>query len=154
MVDIDALIDSATPQPLPEDVKVAYRAAARTRPTARARQSAARRRRDRAAARAGGPRRPGSRASVARLLEHVETARRASLPPATAARWLLLRAWGAETVAAAEHGWSAPPPIDLSFAAEPDANGWAEARSLAPRHYALARGSAVEDLPGFRDGGW
>ncbi len=151
-VDIDALIDSATPQPLPEDVKsravlrlaLAQLLALGSPPHAVVATALP--------LVAGGPRR-----LVHALLSRAQQdawklPERASLPPATAARWR--DAWGAETVAAAEHGWSAPPPIDLSFAAEPDAAGWAEARSLAPRHYRLPRGSAVEDLPGFRDGGW
>src|SRR3546814_14014883 len=57
-------------------------------------------------------------------------------------------------VAAAEAAWSAPPPIDLSFAAEPVETGWAEAITLAPRHRRLPRGQAVEDMPGYRAGGW
>src|SRR3546814_13233333 len=59
-----------------------------------------------------------------------------------------------KTVEAAEAGWSAPPPIDLSFAAEPGAEEWPDALSLAQRHRRLPRGPAVEDMPGFNERGW
>src|SRR3546814_16397592 len=59
-----------------------------------------------------------------------------------------------KTVEAAEAGWSAPPPIDLSFAAEPGAEVWPDALSLAQRHRRLPRGQAVEEMPGFNEGGW
>src|SRR3546814_4821873 len=76
----------------------------------------------------------------------------ATLPLATAERWA--EQWGMKTVEAAEAGWSAPPPIDLSFAAEPGAEEWPDALSLAPRHRRLPRGQAVEEMPGFNEGGW
>lgn len=57
-------------------------------------------------------------------------------------------------VEAAANAWSAPPPIDLSFAIEPRADEWADAVTLAPLHRRLARGMAVEAMPGYREGGW
>ncbi|MGH6633209.1 MAG: RsmB/NOP family class I SAM-dependent RNA methyltransferase, partial [Sphingopyxis sp.] len=77
---------------------------------------------------------------------------RATLPLPTAERWA--EQWSLAMVEAAEAAWSAPPPIDLSFAAEPGAEEWPDAVSLAPRHRRLPRGQAVEAMPGYSEGGW
>src|SRR5690606_18030098 len=77
---------------------------------------------------------------------------RASLPPATAGRWAML--WGDAIVEAAATAWSAAPPLDLSFAADPDPAGWDQAHMLAPRHLRLPSGQAIDALPGFAAGGW
>src|SRR3546814_10527434 len=50
------------------------------------------------------------------------------LPLATAERWA--EQWDMKTVEAAEASWSAPPPIDLSFAAEPGAEERSEERRV------------------------
>jgi len=75
----------------------------------------------------------------------------ANLPEAVAERWAAQ--WGDEIVAAAATAWSVPPPIDLSFADEPE-DGWDDGIALATRHIRLPRGQAVEAMPGYRDGGW
>ncbi|SNS45793.1 RsmB/NOP family class I SAM-dependent RNA methyltransferase [Sphingopyxis indica] len=152
MVDIDALIDGATEQPLPEDVKaravlrlaLAQLLVLRSPPHAVVATALP--------LVAGGPRRLVHALLSRAQQEEWALPPRATLPPATAGRWTAQ--WGADMVAAAEAAWSAPPPIDLSFAAEPVETGWAEAITLAPRHRRLPRGQAVEDMPGYRAGGW
>ncbi|PZQ23222.1 MAG: SAM-dependent methyltransferase [Sphingopyxis macrogoltabida] len=152
MTDIDALIDGATEQILPEDVKAravlrialaqllvlkspAHAVVATALPLV-----------------AGGPRR-----LVHALLSRAQQdgwrlPERASLPPATTERWTAQ--WGADMVAAASSAWSKPPPIDLSFARDPEGTAWDDALALAPRHRRLPRGLAVEQMPGYRGGGW
>jgi 16S rRNA (cytosine967-C5)-methyltransferase len=152
MVDIDALIDGATAQPLPEDVK--SRAVLRLalaqllvlKSQGHAVVSTALPLVD------GGPRRLVHALLSRAQQDEWSLPERATLPAATAARWS--EAWGDAMVAAAEAAWSAAPPLDLIFANEPDAATWPDAASLAPRHQRLPRGQAVTDLPGFEAGGW
>lgn len=152
MVDIDALIDGATAQPLPEDVK--SRAVLRLalaqllvlKSPGHAVVSTALPLVD------GGPRRLVHALLSRAQQEEWTLPEHATLPAATAARWS--EAWGDAMVTAAEAAWSAAPPLDLSFAAEPDAATWPDAVSLAPRHLRLPRGQAVTGLPGFQAGGW
>lgn len=152
MTEIDTLIDSATAQALPDDVKsravlriaLAQLLALGSPPHAVVATALP--------LVAGGPRR-----LVHAILSRAQQERwtlpdRARLPAATAARWT--SAWGEAMVAAAEAAWSAPPPIDLSFAAEPEGDDWSEAQSLAARHRRLPRGHAIESLPGYSEGGW
>lgn len=152
MVDIDALIDSATPQPLADDVKaravlrIALAQLLALKSPAHAVVSTALPLVD------GGPRR----------LVHAILSRAqkdgwslpdvATLPPATAERWAAQ--WGATMVDAAAGAWSAAPLLDLSFASDPDPSAWQGAVPLAPCHLRLPRGDAVRDLPGFNEGGW
>lgn len=152
MTDIDALIDGATAQPLPEDVK--SRAVLRLalaqllvlKSPAHAVVSTALPLVD------GGPRRLVHALLSRAQQEAWALPARATLPAATAERWAA--AWGDAMVAAAETAWSAAPPLDLSFAEEPDAATWPEAVRLAPHHLRLPRGQAVTGLPGFEAGGW
>ncbi|ALH80437.1 RsmB/NOP family class I SAM-dependent RNA methyltransferase [Sphingopyxis macrogoltabida] len=152
MVDIDALIDSATAQPLPDDVKsravlrIALAQLLVLKSPGHAVVSTALPLVD------GGPRRLVHAILSRAQQEEWALPERATLPPATAERWSA--AWGDAMVTAAEAAWSAPPPLDLSFAAEPDAAAWPDATSLVPRHLRLPRGQAVTDLPGFEAGGW
>ena len=152
MTDIDALIDGATEQILPEDVKAravlrialaqllvlkspAHAVVATALPLV-----------------AGGPRRLVHALLSRAQQDGWQLPERASLPPATAERWTAQ--WGADMVAAASSAWSKPPPIDLSFARDPEGAAWADALALAPRHRRLPRGLAVEQMPGYRGGGW
>ncbi|PKQ00970.1 MAG: SAM-dependent methyltransferase, partial [Alphaproteobacteria bacterium HGW-Alphaproteobacteria-13] len=135
MCGIDALIDGATAQPLPDDVKAravlrialaqllvlkspAHAVVATALPLV-----------------AGGPRRLVHAILSRAQQEAWALPDRAALPAATAERWTA--AWGAEMVESAEAAWSTPPPIDLGFAAEPGADAWADAAALAPRHRRL-----------------
>lgn len=152
MGDIDALIDGATAQHLPDDVKsravlriaLAQLLVLKTPPHA-------------VVATAlplvdGGPRRLVHAILSRAQQEEWQLPDAANLPEAVAERWA--DQWGDDIVAKAAISWSAPPPMDLSFASEPDAGQWAEALALAPRHRRLPRGQAVEAMPGFREGGW
>ena len=73
-----------------------------------------------------------------------------TLPAAVADRWRA--AWGEEVAAAAARAIAAPPPIDLSLA-DPAWDG-IDAPSLAPAHRRVPAGSAVGELPGYDDGAW
>jgi 16S rRNA (cytosine967-C5)-methyltransferase len=70
------------------------------------------------------------------------------LPAGVAERWR--KAWGADTVAAAERLIAVPPPIDLIGEPPADLDGI----SLMPGHLRLARGTAVAGLTGYGEGKW
>ena len=72
-----------------------------------------------------------------------------------AGRWE--KAWGKDVVAAAAHALAEPPALDLVIADPTTTDEWTEkleGQSLAPGHVRLARGVAVESLPGFAEGKW
>jgi 16S rRNA (cytosine967-C5)-methyltransferase len=152
MVDLDALIDSATSQILPDDVKsravlrIALAQLLVLKSPAHAVVSTALPLVD------GGPRRLVHAILSRAQQDEWRLPERATLPLPTAERWA--EQWGLSAVEAAEASWSTPPPIDLSFAAEPGTDEWPDAISLAPRHRRLPRGQAVEAMPGYREGGW
>lgn len=78
-----------------------------------------------------------------------------TLLPLVAARWD--KAWGKPVVAAARHALAEPPALDLVISDPAMTAEWAEkleGQSLAPGHVRLARGVAVESLPGFAEGAW
>ncbi len=72
------------------------------------------------------------------------------LPDAVALRWQAL--WGDAVVQAACEAIATPPPLDLSLKTADVAV--ANATSLAPRHARLEPGTSVPDLPGFAEGDW
>ncbi len=78
-----------------------------------------------------------------KLPEHPE------IPGETLDRWT--HSWGAETAAAANRAWAAPPPVDLSLRDE-QLRSEPEGLSLAPRHLRLFELTPVTELPGFADG--
>lgn len=152
MVDLDALIDGATAQILPDDVKsravlrIALAQLLVLKSPGHAVVSTALPLVD------GGPRRLVHAILSRAQQDEWQLPDRATLPLPTAERWA--EQWGLKIVEAAEAGWSVPPPIDLSFAVEPRADEWPDAISLAPRHRRLPRGQAVDSMPGFAEGGW
>lgn len=152
MVDIDALIDGATAQILPDDVKsravlrIALAQLLILKSPGHAVVSTALPLVD------GGPRRLVHAILSRAQQEEWQLPERATLPLPAAERWA--EQWGLAMVEAAEASWSVPPPIDLSFAVEPGADEWPDAVSLAPRQRRLPRGQAVEMMPGYREGGW
>lgn len=78
-----------------------------------------------------------------------------TLLPLVAARWD--KAWGKPVVAAARHALAEPPALDLVISDPAMTAEWAEkleGQSLASGHVRLARGVAVESLPGFAEGAW
>jgi 16S rRNA (cytosine967-C5)-methyltransferase len=152
MTDIDALIDTATPQPLPEDVKsravlrIALAQLLSLHSPAHAVVATA------LPLVVGGPRRLVHAILSRAQKENWQLPPTASLPEAVAERWS--ENWGMGMIENAEAAWTSAPPIDLSFAAEPNLEDWTEAQSLAQLHLRLPRGRAVETLPGFQEGGW
>jgi len=152
--DLDALIDSATKQRLPDDSK------ARTVLRLALAQKVGLGTPDHAVVATalplvdGGPRRlvHGVLGTLLRRgLPVMETCR---LPEPVEERWQA--AWGEDVVLAARRLIARRPPLDLSFADGAASDEFAQAnggRSLAPRHVRL-ESSSVADLPGFGTGGW
>lgn len=148
--DLDALIDSATRQPLPDDAKpravlrlmLAQWLRLETPPHAVIATALP--------LLAGGPRR------LAHGVFSTLAKRNAKLPevpsplPAVAARW----GERAGPIAAA---LAEPPPLDLTLRDPAGTEAWAEKLggvSLLPGHIRVPRGEAIEQLPGFAEGEW
>ena len=72
------------------------------------------------------------------------------LPAEVEQRWR--SAWGDSVVEAARRQIAHRPPLDLTFADDAEARAF-EGASLAPRHVRL-ESAAVADLPGFGEGRW
>ncbi len=153
--DLDALIDSATKQRLPDDAKARFALrialvqvlALGTPPHAAI--STVLPLVD------GGPRKlvHGVFSTITKsgvLLPEIP-----ALPPATEARWE--ENWGEEMVEEAAHAIAAPPPLDLTLADPSATQEWTEKLggvSLLPGHVRLPSGSAVMELQGFDEGAW
>ncbi len=154
LIDLDALINSATPRPLPPDARArmalriglaghlllntpAHAVVATT-----------------LALTEGGPRRL-THAVLSRLLrEQARLPEAPTLPEPYASRWRA--AWGADAAAAAATAFGHEPPLDLTLRDTSMTAEWAEhlgGASLAPGHVRLGRAS-VPDLPGFAEGAW
>jgi len=156
LVDLDVLIDSAMRQPLPDDAKARtvlrlmlvqvlrlglppHAVIATGLPLL-----------------TGGPRRLAHGVFSA-ILGRGETAAlppAPTLPEAAGMRWGL--AWP-NRIAAIAAGLAEPPPLDLILADPAATTSWADRLggvSLMPGHVRVARGSAVESLPGFDEGAW
>lgn len=153
--DLDALIDSATRQPLPHDAKarMALRIALAQ------------------SLRLGTP----GHAAIATVLPLVDGGPRklvhgvfgtldrkgATLPPAphlpdpVALRWQ--QQWGETMCSAAEAALHEPPPLDLTLKNADATAEWVERLqgvSLLPGHIRLPFGARVDELPGYADGHW
>jgi 16S rRNA (cytosine967-C5)-methyltransferase len=150
--ELDALIDGATQQRLPDDAKARFALRlALAQPLVLGTPPHA------AISTVlplvdGGPRRlvHGVFSTVMRAAPTLAEA--ATLPEAVATRWR--EAWGEDVVTAAGTLIAAPPPLDLSFA---DADVTAESplgESLMPRHRRLVADRSVPELPGFAEGQW
>lgn len=148
--DLDALIDSATRQRLAPDAKV--RSVLRlmlagwlrleTPPHAVIATALP--------LLAGGPRRlaHGVFSTLAKLGDGLPEA--PTLPHAVAERW-------GERADAIVAALAEPPPLDLTLRDPAETERWAEqlgGLSLMPGHVRLPRGTAVEDLAGFKEGAW
>jgi len=148
--DLDALIDSATKKPLPDDAKprqvlammLAQWLRLDTPPHAVIATGLP--------LLAGGPRRLAHGVFSTLLKREASLPAIPTLPEAVAARW-------GERTSAIASGLSAPPPLDLTLR-DPDATAeWAQrlgGESLAPGHLRLPRGSEVTGLPGYGEGHW
>lgn len=150
LADLDALIDSATKQRLPDDAKartvlrimLAQWLRLDTPPHAVVATGLP--------LLAGGPRRLAH--GVFSTLVRNEAALPAvpTLPPPAAERW------GARSAAIAA-GLAVPPPLDVTLRDPLASEEWAErlgGTSLWPGHLRLARGTAIPDLPGYAEGAW
>ena len=150
LTDLDALIDSATRQVLPEDAKARgvlqlmlagwlrldtppHAVIATALPLL-----------------AGGPRRLAHGVFSTLVKREARLPAAPTLPPAVAERW----GARAEAIAA---GLAEPPPLDLTLRDPAATAHWAErlgGQSLLPGHVRLPRGTAIENLDGFGDGAW
>ncbi|WP_420144451.1 RsmB/NOP family class I SAM-dependent RNA methyltransferase [Sphingobium sp.] len=153
--DLDALIDGATRQPLPDDAKarmvlriaLVQTLALDTPPHA-------------AIATAlplvdGGPRKlvHGVFGTVTRSEPSLPSP--PTLPADVAERWA--GQWGDAMPVAAAHAYGQRPPVDVSLRDAAQTATWAEAlngASFAPGHVRLPDGASITDLPGFAEGGW
>lgn len=152
--DLDALIDSATRQRLPDDSK----------PRAVLRLALAQKiglgTPDHAVVATalplvdGGPRRLVHGVLGTLLRRGLPTSVAPRLPEDVEDRWR--KAWGDEAVEAARRQIARRPSLDLTFADETEADAFAVANSgvsLAPRHVRVDS-SSVTELPGFGAGRW
>ena len=150
LVDLDALIDSATKQRLPDDAKprmvlrmmLAQWLRFETPPHAVVATALA--------LLAGGPRRLAHGVFSTLSRKEVKLPAAPTLPPGVAARW-------GERAGAIAAGLAVPPPLDLMLRDAAGTAALAEALdgvSLAPGHVRLARGMAIERIRGFEQGEW
>ena len=150
LVDLDALIDSATKQRLPDDAKprmvlrmmLAQWLRLETPPHAVVATALA--------LLAGGPRRLAHGVFSTLSRKEVKLPAAPTLPPGVAARW-------GERAGAIAAGLAVPPPLDLMLRDAAGTAALAEALdgvSLAPGHVRLARGMAIERIRGFEQGEW
>ena len=150
LVDLDALIDSATQRLLPADAKARsvlrlmlaqllrlgsppHAIVATALPLL-----------------SGGPRR------LAHGVFSTLAKREPALPPAPTLPADVAARWG-EPAPAIAHGLAEPPPLDLALKDRSATQHWANdlgGDSLAPGHVRLPRGLPVEQLPGFAEGEW
>ena len=150
LVDLDALIDSATRQRLPDDAKprmvlrmmLAQWLRFETPPHAVVATALA--------LLAGGPRRLAHGVFSTLSRKEAKLPAAPTLPPGVAARW-------GERAGAIAAGLAVPPPLDLMLRDAAGTAALAEALdgvSLAPGHVRLARGMAIERIRGFEQGEW
>lgn len=151
LMDLDALIDSATKQRLPDDAKpravlrmmLAQWLRLETPPHAVIATGLP--------LLAGGPRR------LAHGVFSTLTKREVTLPDVPTLPEAVCDRWGAEHAATIAPGLAEPPPLDLTLRDEAETQQMAvqlSADSLAPGHLRLARGEAIEKIAGFADGQW
>lgn len=151
LTDLDALIDTATKQRLPEDAKarmvlrlmLAQALRLDTPPHAVIATGLP--------LLAGGPRRLAHGVFSALMKQGAALPAAPTLPERVAARW------GADKAAAIAPGLAFPPELDLALKHESETATRAVAMggiSLAPGHIRLPRGAAVESLADFKEGDW
>ena len=153
--DLDALIDSATRQRLPDDSKarMVLRIALAQKVGLGTPEHAL-------VATAlplvdGGPRRLVHGVLGTLLRKGVPAMDAPRLPDEVERRWSV--AWGDDVVAAARRSIARRPPLDLSFGEDERAKSFASAQggtSLGAKHVRLHDAGAVSELPGFGEGRW
>jgi len=149
--DLDALIDSATARPLPEDAKARFalrialvQALALGTPPHAAISTAL-------PLVDGGPRKLVHGVFGTLLRQGATLAEPPTLPDPVALRWHA--AWGDQLIEDAERAIAVPPPIDLSLrdpSRAPDLPG----TSLLSGQFRLDERANVAELPGFAEGEW
>ncbi len=152
--DLDALIDSATQRPLPDDAKARFalrialvQALALGTPPHAAISTVL-------PLVDGGPRKLVHGVFGTLMRGQATLPEFPTLPADVEARWQ--SAWGEAKVEAAEHAIAAPPPLDLTLADPSATAAMADAVggiSLLPGHIRLAS-AHVPELPGFEEGSW
>ncbi len=150
LTDLDALIDSATRQPLPDDAKP--RAALRLMLAGWLRLDTP----PHAVIATGLPLLSGGPRRLAHGVFSTLVKRGAALPAAPSLPERVAARWGAHGAAIAA-GLGDLPPLDLSLRDPGETADWAARLggiSLAPGHVRLPRGTAVENLEGFDAGAW
>ena len=153
--DLDALIDSVTERPLPDDAKarMALRIALVQVLVLGTPQHAA-------IATAlplveGGPRKLVHGVFSAIMKANVLLPEIPALPAPVDFRWEA--AWGATVADAAARAIAAPPPLDVTLADWSATEAWTERLggiSLAPGHVRIADHGPVADMPGYKEGAW
>ena len=152
--DLDALIDSATARPLPDDAKARFALRIALVQTlalgtpAHAAISTVLPLVD------GGPRKlvHGVFGTLSRRGDTLPE--QPTLPDPVAIRWHA--AWGDDAIEGAELAIATPPPLDLTIADAARTADWAEqlgGSSLMPGHVRLP-GGHVPEMPGFEEGAW
>jgi 16S rRNA (cytosine967-C5)-methyltransferase len=150
LADLDALIDSATRQALPEDAKA--RAVLRLMLAQWLRLETP----PHAVIATGLPLLAGGPRRLAHGVFAALVRRDAKLPPTPDLPGPVAQRWG-ERAKAIAGALALPPPLDLSLREPGETTSWAERLggiSLMPGHVRLPRGEAVERLPGFAEGAW
>lgn len=150
--DLDALIDSATRQRLPDDSKarMVLRIALAQKVGLGTPEHAL-------VATAlplvdGGPRRLVHGVLGTLLRRGLPPMDSPRLPESVEQRWA--KAWGDEAVASARRLIAKRPPLDLSFVDDAEAKTFTDGKSIAPRHVRLHDAGSVAELPGFGEGRW
>jgi len=150
--DLDALIDGATRQILPDDSK------ARTVLRLALAQKIGLGTPDHALVATalplvdGGPRRLVHGVLGTLLRKGLPTMEAPRLPELVEERWGA--AWGEQVVEAARRAIAHRPPLDLTFASDEACEAYTQGVSLAPRHRRIDHHGSITDLPGFDAGQW
>lgn len=150
LTDLDALIDSATRQRLPDDAKV--RTVLRLMLAGWLRLETP----PHAVIATGLPLLAGGPRRLAHGVFSTLDKRGARMPEVPTLPERVSERWGARTASIAA-GLAEPPPLDLTLRDPAKTQHWANqlaADSFTPGHLRLPRGSAVETLSGFREGAW
>lgn len=150
LTDLDALIDSATKQRLPDDAKV--RTVLRLMLAGWLRLETP----PHAVIATGLPLLAGGPRRLAHGVFSTLDKRGARLPEVPTLPERVCERWG-ERNASIASGLAEPPPLDLTLRDPAETQHWANqlaGDSYMPGHLRLPRGSSVETLPGFNDGAW
>ena len=150
LVDLDALIDSATRQNLPDDAKA--RSVLRLMLAQKLRLETP----AHAVIATGLPLLSGGPRRLAHGVFSTLEKKGAALPDAPTLPDAVRERWG-ERAGAIAAGLTEPPPLDLTLRNAGEMAHWTNrlaADSYAPGHLRLPRGMAVEKLEGFAEGAW